>query len=581
MSVLNVHLVDYLILGIYFLLVLYLGVFLGAKKTATLGDFFVAGGRWGPLVSFVFVFASAIAGNEAVVVSGESYRSGLSGVWYWWSFLFATPVYFLFSTYYRRARVYSLADFLAMRYDNRVAGLYALVAGVICILFIGMFVLAIGKLLAGFTGLPIQLWVWVISIVVAAYVYSGGMMSALLTDLLQGVMCLFILGFIMLPFVWSEAGGLEALRALPDDTWNFFSPGMNVWTVAALNVSALVGGIAAPWIYNWIAVSKDEKTATQCAWGHLWKRVITLVFALYGIFFCILQPGLEDAELAWGAVMRDVLPQGYGLIGLTLASFFAAAMSSADTYATTSSAMFIDFIYRRVLQPAASLSHYLSMARLWAVVSIVIAAISTRYIDSIADYVKMSLSLLSFLGIPIYFGVMWRRSNVLGTWLSLLLGVTSYLTIRILPVWAGQEIALDENAVFVLSVFVPTALAISGMWIGSLLGAKQSSLQLDRFYLIMNTPIGEEDRLVLAGISLPALVDTNLVAPGPEILKPEAIAELKRQDAGRKIFGANSSVEIRRERLSWYLPGFCSITMGCVTLVLAAWLITRVFFVWN
>src|SRR5690606_34569016 len=116
-----------------------LGVFVGGSKTKTSGDFFVAGGKWGPVVSFIFIFASAMAGNEAIVVSGEAYGSGMSGVWLWWSFLFATPVYFLFSTYYRRARVYNLAEFLEMRFGSHVAALYALVAGVICILFIGMF----------------------------------------------------------------------------------------------------------------------------------------------------------------------------------------------------------------------------------------------------------------------------------------------------------------------------------------------------------------------------------------------------------------------------------------------------------
>lgn len=579
MTLLDIHLTDYLILAIYFALVLYLGVYLGAKKTKTLGDFFVAGGRWGPLVSFVFIFASAIAGNEAVVVSGEGYTSGLSGVWYWWSFLFATPIYYLFSTYYRRARVYSLAEFLEMRFDTRVAGLYSVIAGTICVLFIGMFVLAIGKLLAGFTGSQVQIWVWTISLVVAFYVYSGGMMSALLTDLLQGVMCLLILGFVMMPFVWEEAGGFAALKALPAETWDFTSPGMNIWTILALNVSALVGGIAAPWIYSWIAISKDEKTATQCAWGHLWKRVITLLFALYGIFFAILAPDLQDPELAWGIVMRDVLPAGVGLIGLTIASFFAAAMSSADTYATTSSAMFIDFCYRRLLRPGKSRAHYLSLAKAWAAVTIFIAALSTLFIGSIADYVKLSLSLLSFLGIPIYFGVVWRRANVVGTWLSLLLGISSYLTIKLLASYNFSYLS-DDNAAFATSVFLPTFLSIAGMWIGSLMGKEQSKVQLNRFYLIMNTPIGEEHRLLSAGINLPSLVDANLIEPGAEVLQHDVLEEMTQQNNQQKIFGADSSIEIRREKLPWYFSGFCYVTAGCVLLVLMTWLATRILFIW-
>ena len=267
MSVLGLHWIDWLILFGYFAAVIYLGVFLGGKKTKNLGDFFVAGGRWGAMVSFIFVFASALAGNEAVVVSKGAYTSGLAGFWLWGNFIFATPIYFLFATYYRRARVYNLAEFLEMRYGTGVAALYSIVAGVICVLFIGMFLLAVANILGGSLGFPVQPCIWAIAIIVAAYVYSGGMMSTLLTDLLQGLMCLFILGFLFLPYLWNAAGGIESLRALPPHTWNFTGPGMELSKVIALCLTAAAGGIAAPWIYSWIAVSKDERAATECALG--------------------------------------------------------------------------------------------------------------------------------------------------------------------------------------------------------------------------------------------------------------------------------------------------------------------------
>lgn len=579
MSFVGIHIVDHLVLLFYFLVVLYLGVFLGGSKTKTLGDFFVAGGRWGPLVSFVFVFASAVAGNEAVVVSGEAYHGGISGVWYWWSFLFATPFYFLFATYYRRARVYNLAEFIEMRFGSEVAALYALVAGIICILFIGMFVLAISKILYGLTDIGLGYWIAAISLIVVAYVCSGGMMSALLTDLLQGVLCLTVLVFVMLPFLWIDAGGFEALRALPVDTWNFTSPGMTLSTVLALNFSALAGGIAAPWIYNWMAISKNERAATQCAWGHLWKRVVTLIFALYGILFAISAPGLADSELAWGTVMKTVLPSGVGVVGLLMASFFAAAMSSADTYATTSSAMLVDYFYRKIVRRNLSRAHYLKVARLWGALSILIAAGSTLYILSIQEYVKLALSLLSFLGIPIYFGVVWRKASEFGMWLSLVLGISSYLVIYFLLTGEGRTFA-DSQEAFTTTVFVPTGLALVGMLLGSLLKPETDTIKVNRFHVILNTPIGNESRLVDAGIVLPALIDANLIAEGEEQLNIDVVQQLYAVDSAQKIFGPDSNIEVRRERLGWYLPGFCAVTACCVLMVVGTWMLTRWLFVW-
>jgi SSS family solute:Na+ symporter len=527
MSFLGLHWLDWGILIAYFAAVIYLGVFLGAKKTKNLGDFFVAGGRWGPIVSFIFVFASALAGNEAIVVSSRAYHSGLAGFWMWGNFLFATPIYFVFATYYRRARVYNLAEFVEMRFGTGVAAVYSFVAGIICVLFIGMFLLAVASILGGSLGFSVPTCICITAIVVAAYVYSGGMMSTLITDLLQGLMCLFVLGFLFLPFLWSHSGGFQSLRSLPPETWNLTGPGMSFSKVVALCLTTITGGIAAPWIYGWIAVSKNEKTATQCAWAHLWKRIATLMFTLYGILFAIILPNLGDnPDLAWGLAMKDALPDG--ALGLMIASFFAAAMSSAATYATTSSAMLVDYFCRKILVPNRPRGQYLKMARWWAVLSIVLAAASTFQITEIEKYVTLCLALLCFLGIPIYFGVVWRRANRTGMWLSLVLGIGTFLTIKFMPTGEGQLLP-DDDAAFVASVFISTGLSLLGMIVGTLLGPGEDSIRLNRFYVIMNTPIGDEQRLVEAGIRLPALVDAGLIEDGEEQLRPRLDAESHRR----------------------------------------------------
>jgi len=564
--ILGLHWLDFSIVMVYFVIILYIGVFLGGRRTKTLGDFFVAGGKWGPIISFIFIFASAVAGNEAVVVGGQAYESGLSGVWYWWSFLFATPIYFLFSTYFKRARVYNISEFFEMRYDKYSSALYSFVAGIICILFIGMFVLAIAKILSGLLTLNQNQCVWIITFIVGAYVFSGGMMATLLTDILQGLMCLFILSFVMLPFLWVHAGGWEALQsysAAHPEIWNLVDKEkMTIWTILALNLSALIGGIAAPWIFNWISVSKDEKSATQCGWGHLWKRIITLLFAVYGILFAIYKPGLTDPETSWGVVMNEILP--IGVLGLLIASFFAAAMSSVGTFA------------------GKSLKHYLTAGRIWAVISILIAALTTQYISSIRQYVKLSLTLLSFLGVPIYFGIVWRKANRTGMWLSLVCGITTYITV-IVVVMSRLDIGFIEaiNPSFEKAVFLSAPMSLVGMIVGCLIGKSDDPIKVKRFYVIMHTPIGEEARLLSAGIRLPALIDAGLVEDGPEELRVDVLERLYNEDKKDKFFGSNSSIEIRREpKLPWYYPGFFKITGACVVLVAATWLITRILFVW-
>ena len=267
---------DLLVLLVYFAVVAYLGLFLGRRKTKTLGDFLIAGGSWGATVTFLFNFSSALAGAEAVVVSAAAYRSGLSGVWYWWSMLFATPMYFLFSVIYKRARVFNMAEFFELRFGSSAATLYALLGVLVCVNFIGIFETGGGKVLAAITGLPTDTAILICCTVVALYVASGGAMSSLLTDLFQGILCLAILSFGLLPFLWDAAGGLAALRELPASTWSLQSTDIPWTYILALLFSGAVGSVVAPNILTWIAIAKDEKAGTQCGWAHLWKRVVTI-----------------------------------------------------------------------------------------------------------------------------------------------------------------------------------------------------------------------------------------------------------------------------------------------------------------
>jgi hypothetical protein len=194
--------------------------------------------------------------------------------------------------------------------------------------------------------------------------------------------------------------------------------------------------------------------------------------------------------------------------------------------------------------------------------------------------VTLCLALLCFLGIPIYFGVVWRRANRTGMWLSLVLGIGTFLTIKFMPTGEGQ-LLLDDDAAFVASVFISTGLSLLGMIVGTLLGPGEDSIRLNRFYVIMNTPIGDEQRLVEAGIRLPALVDAGLIEDGEEQLRPEVLDSLYQADAQRKLFGSQSSIEVRRERIPWYAPGLIRLTSACVALIVGTWLVTRILFVWN
>ena len=368
----TLHPLDLAVLAVYFLVVTFLGVVVGKRKTKNLRDFFTAGGKWGSLVAFIYVFASSVGGAEAVVVGGAAYRSGLSGVWLWFAGGVGLIVYYIFAPIYKRVRVFNLAEVFEMRFGPGVATCIAIMGSVLSLFVIGTFALAVAKTIAGLTGWSVEITLLAACLVVALYVGSGGLMSSLLTDLFQGVLSLTVFCFLLLPFLWGEVGGFQGLVNVAPERWSLFSEEIPLTYVLALILGGL-GAVATPILFSFMVVGRDERAATQCAWSHIWKRIMTVLFAVYGIMFAIYKPGLhtqplpQDTELVWGIVMKEIVPAG--LLGLLVASFFAALMSTVDTVATASSAMTVDYLFKKRWFPGRSQAFYLRWARVGGVVA--------------------------------------------------------------------------------------------------------------------------------------------------------------------------------------------------------------------
>jgi hypothetical protein len=146
------------------------------------------------------------------------------------------------------------------------------------------------------------------------------------------------------------------------------------------------------------------------------------------------------------------------------------------------------------------------------------------------------------------------------------------------------------GASFEVTVCVPTFTCAAITWFVSIVRRAENEAMLNRFYCILNTPIGQEAALVQAGINLPAMSDGHTDVPNTlhtidgekidgekidgekidgEKIDGEKIARLYDRYAQHKICGPTSSIEIRKEPgLGWYYRGFVIIRLGCFVLIL-------------
>ena len=288
---------------------------------------------------------------------------------------------------------------------------------------------------------------------------------------------------------------------------------------------------------------------------------MTLLFALYGILFFLQRPGLQDAELAWGVVMQDIIP--VGVRGLIVAAFFAALMSSVDSMASTVSALSVDHVLRKRLLPGRSLRFYLNSARVSAFLTVFLSYLLTRQFRTLVEFIEVIASFSALLCVPLYFGIVWRKANRRGMWAALLTGISLLILTRF---WLRLP--------FPYTVFIPTFSSALAMYVVSCATPSESQSLLNRFYCVLHTPVGQDDQLKKVGIRLPAMTgvsETDELTPA-ETLDAKALNALYRSQAAQKVFGPESTIEILREPgLSWYYRGFVKILLGCCLLLVGAW----------
>ena len=142
---------------------------------------------------------------------------GVSGIWYQWMWLFATPFYWLIAPIMRRFRAVTTADVLRLRYDQSIAVLFALVGMANMALKIGVLLKGSGALVDACTGGTVSANVALALITVLFVVYgtAGGLAAAIATDFVQGMMTIAF-SVMLLPPLLGAVGGMAGLRAAVD-----------------------------------------------------------------------------------------------------------------------------------------------------------------------------------------------------------------------------------------------------------------------------------------------------------------------------------------------------------------------------
>lgn len=435
-----------IVLGIvivYFLLMFAIGYWANTR-TKSSREFLVAGQTLGFFVMAIATFSSIQSGFGMIGHTANTYAWGIQALVAAALLVplgFALSWFLLGARLYRIAReheVYSIPDLIKVRYQDRSAHFAMSIA-----LFVGAVaymtaqVTAMGVIVGIIFDTSITTGAIIGSVVVAAYTIAGGMLAAVWTDLVQGLLMLVMSVATFFVATHSVGGWSSMLRTIEeyDPGWLHIDATQPITWVLGFVFLAVLGTAAQPQLVTKFLMLRSS---SELRWGALVASVayaVTTLFALsIGLAMRALTaegraPELEKIDNTTTWFLDNMT--GPVFAGFVMAGLLAAIMSSASSFITIgASSLTRDLV--------SSLGRTLDRELLWGrVASAVVVLCSLLF----ALYLTQVVFLLGAIGwaafaaamfAPIVLGIYWKRATALATTVTIAFGVVANLAITIL-----------------------------------------------------------------------------------------------------------------------------------------------------
>ncbi|HCP47932.1 MAG TPA: sodium:proline symporter [Deltaproteobacteria bacterium] len=399
-----------ILVGFTLAMLVFFGVGMASMRHAKkeVGDYLVAERSVSPLSAGLSAVASNNSGFMFIGAIGFTYAYGLAAFWLFFAWIAGDYVSWLLV--HRNLRKMSEA-----RGSNSVAGFLAhdgeqsnrslqLVLGVLTIVFLTLYAAAQlkagGKALQSMLDWPTVSGVYIGAGLVLAYSFAGGIRASIWTDVAQSIV--MILAMALLTVVCHSAIApiteittrLEAidpnlLSLTPVDASLGLLPYAIGWFIAG------IGGVGQPHIIvRAMAVESADAIPAMRRTYFSWYIVFSTFTMLVGLYARIHLNGVDfDAETALPILAANHLAPI--LVGIILASMFAATISTADSQVLACSASATQDI-----APAHRDNH--SSAKL-ATVAVVLAAMGVALVgpDSVFILVTVAWGLMTTCFAPL------------------------------------------------------------------------------------------------------------------------------------------------------------------------------------
>src|SRR5438132_460983 len=206
--------VDIAVIAVYFVVIFAIGFYFSLKER-TSADYFLASRNVGWFAIGASLFVSNISTEHFIGLAGSGASSGLAvGHFEWLACLIVLLLGWVFVPFYLRSNVFTMPEFLELRF-SRACAVYLAGVSIIAYIFtkISVHLYAASVVLERVAGW--SLWKTAIILVIATGIYTiaGGLAAVIYTDTVQTL--ILITGAVALTVIGlNRVGGLEHLRTM-------------------------------------------------------------------------------------------------------------------------------------------------------------------------------------------------------------------------------------------------------------------------------------------------------------------------------------------------------------------------------
>ena len=463
---------DWVVLGVYFLALIVVAVWVALQKHNNTEDYFLAGRNVGWFVIGASIFASNIGSEHVVGLAGTGFESGTPMAHYELHAWIVLLLGWLFLPFYIRSGAFTMPEFLEKRFDSRsrwFLSLFSLIAYVLTKVSVTIY--AGGIVVSELLGIPF--WYGAIGVVLFTGIYTviGGMKAVIYTETLQAV--ILILGSIIITYLGlQEVGGWNELRSIviaeSPEHFNMWRP-MNdpdfPWT------GLLFGGtIVGIWywctdqyiVQRTLAANNIKIGRRGAIFGAYLKLLPIFIFLSPGIIAFALSVqnpevfSIEKADRAFPMLVKTLLP--VGLKGLVAGGLMAALMSSLASVFNSCSTIFTIDIYKK-LKPNESENKLLNIGKIATAVIVILGIIWIPIMEKIGGGVMYQYlqNVQSYIAPPVaavfLLGILWKRVNSKAAITTLMAGLILLILRLGSEIYFQPEISSNQIVDGVMFVF--------------------------------------------------------------------------------------------------------------------------------